>query len=76
MIIVFLFFVLILFILFTSEPTNLIKRYSRIPEKHDQTSINLTNVFNFIGYNSARFEEIICLCANHILRQWVDINSI
>ena len=73
MIIVFLFFVLILFILFTSEPTNLIKRYSRIPEKHDQTS---TNVFNFIGYNSARFEEIKCLCANHILRQWVDINSI
>ena len=42
------FFVLILSILFTSEPTNLIKCYSQVFEKHDQTSINLTNVFNFI----------------------------
>ena len=31
------------------KPTNLKKSYSQIFEKHDQTSINLANVFNFIG---------------------------
>ena len=35
------FVVLILSLLFTSEPNNLEKSYSRISEKHDQTSINL-----------------------------------
>ena len=49
MLIVFLFPVLILSVLLTIEPTNLKKSYSRISEKHDQTSINLTNVFDFIG---------------------------
>ena len=42
------FFILILSILSTTEPTNYKKLYSRISEKHDQTSINLT-VFDFIG---------------------------
>ena len=36
------FVVLILSLLFTSEPNHLEKSYSRISEKHDQTSINLT----------------------------------
>ena len=31
------------------EPTNLKKPYSQISGKHDQNSINLTNVFDFIG---------------------------
>ena len=49
MLIVFLFLALILSILFTIEPTHLTKSYSsQISEKHDQTSINLTNVFDFI----------------------------
>ena len=30
------------------EPTHLRKLYSWISEKHDQTSINLTNVFDFV----------------------------
>ena len=42
MLIAFLFLVLILV---HNEPTNFKKSYSWIPEKHDQTSINLTNVF-------------------------------
>ena len=42
-----LFLVLILSILFTTESTNSKKSYFRIFEKHDQTSINLTNVFYF-----------------------------
>ena len=49
MLIAFLFLVLILSILFTIEPTHLTKSCSRISEKHDQTSINLTHVFDFIG---------------------------
>ena len=40
---------MILSILLTIEPTNLKKSYSRIFEKHEQNSINLTNVFDFIG---------------------------
>ena len=35
--------------MFTIEPTNLKKCYSPISEKHDQTSSNLNNVFDFIG---------------------------
>ena len=42
------FFILILSMLFTIEPTNFKKSYSGISKKHDQTSINLTNIFNFI----------------------------
>ena len=49
MLIVFVLVVLILSLLLTIEPTNLEKSYSRISEKHDQTSsINLT-VFDFIS---------------------------
>ena len=44
MLIVFLFLVMILSILFTIEPTNLKKSYSQISEKHEQNSINFTNV--------------------------------
>ena len=47
--IVLLSLVLILPILFTVEPTNLTKSYSQICEKHYQTSINVANVFDFIG---------------------------
>ena len=47
MMIAFVFLLLILSILFTIEPTHLIKSYS--PEKHDQTSINLIDEFDFIG---------------------------
>ena len=37
-------------ILLTMDSTNLKKSYSRLSEKHDQSSINLTNiVLNFIG---------------------------
>ena len=53
----FFFLVLILFILFTIEPTNLKKSYSWICEKHDQALINLTNVFYFI----ANFQITSCL---------------
>ena len=55
----------ILSILFTIEPTNLKKYFSWIFEKHDQTSINLTNVFDFIGYflNRIVFDEIKWLFA-------------
>ena len=49
MLIIFLFFVMILSLLSTVEPTNFKECYSRISEKHDQTSINLNNVFDFIG---------------------------
>ena len=49
MLIVFVLVLLILSLLFTIEATNLGKSYSRISEKHDQTSsINLT-VFDFVG---------------------------
>ena len=40
---------LLVSILFTIEPTDLKKSYPQLFEKHDQTSIDLTNVFNFIG---------------------------
>ena len=43
------FFALILARLLTNEPTNLKKSSSQISEKHDQTSINLTNKFDFTG---------------------------
>ena len=37
-------------ILLTMDPTNFKKSYSRLSEKHDQSSINLTNIlWNFIG---------------------------
>ena len=49
MLILFLFLVMILSILFTIEPTSFKKSYFRISKKHVQTSINLTNVFDFIG---------------------------
>ena len=42
MLIVFLFVVLILSLLSTIEPTNAEKSCSRISEKYDQISINLT----------------------------------
>ena len=45
MLFVFLFLVLILSI---TDPTNLRKCYYWISEKHDETFINLTNVFDFI----------------------------
>ena len=49
MLIVFVLVLLILSLLFTIEATNLGKSYSRISEKHDQTSsINLT-VFDFVS---------------------------
>ena len=35
--------------MFIIEATNLKKSYFPNSEKHDQTSINLNNVFNFIG---------------------------
>ena len=44
----FLILVFTLYILFTIKQTNL-KSYSQISEKYDQTVINLTNVFDFIG---------------------------
>ena len=43
------FLLLIISIFFTIEPNNFKKPYSVISEKHDQSSINWTNVFNFIG---------------------------
>ena len=49
MVIVFLFLVLVLSILLAIEPNNFKKSYSWICEKDEQTSINLTNVFDFIG---------------------------
>ena len=37
-------------ILLTMDPANFKKSYSRLSEKHDQSSINLTNILlNFIG---------------------------
>ena len=55
--------VLILSILF--KPTHLTKSYSQISEKYDQTSINLTNVFDFRGKfsNYFAFDEIRWSCA-------------
>ena len=60
LLIVLLFLVLILSILFAIKSTNLKKSSSSICKKHDQTSINLTNVFDFIGkyMNSIAFDEI------------------
>ena len=49
MLIVFLYLILILSVLLTIEPTNLKKSYSRISEKHDQISINLTNIFDSLS---------------------------
>ena len=43
------FLLLIISIFFTIEPNNFKKPYSVISGKHDQSSIILTNVFNFIG---------------------------
>ena len=48
LIVLFFFFVLILSILFTIKPTNFKKSYSWICKKHDQPSINLTNVFDLL----------------------------
>ena len=57
--IAFLFLVLILS-MFTMEPAKLKKSYSRISEKREHTSINLTDVFGFIGQfsNLVAFDEI------------------
>ena len=65
LLIVLLFLVLILSILFAIKSTNLKKSSSSICKKHDQTSINLTNVFDFIGKfsNYVVSDEIECLCA-------------
>ena len=49
--------------------TNFKKSYSQISEKkQDQTSINLTNVFDFIGWfsNYIGFDVIKWLCVIHI----------
>ena len=45
---------------FSIDLTNLEKSYSRISEKHDQTSINFTSVFNITGQfsNFVGFDEI------------------
>ena len=51
MLIVLLLHLLILSIFFTIKQTNFKKSYSEISEKHDQTSITLTNIFDFIKYN-------------------------
>ena len=52
---------------YCSQSNQLIKKisYSQISEKYDQTSINLTNVFNFIGSfsNYVGFDEIKWLYA-------------
>ena len=85
MFIMLLLLAMILSILFTIEPTNLRKSYSRI----DQTSIILTNKFDFTGQFShyVAFDEIKCLCAftkypTHKLQSYhnpcqsVNINSI
>ena len=66
---------------------NLILKFLK---KHDETSINLTTIFDFIGWfsNYVGFDEIkygciallnilqINLQQSHKLRQWVGINSI
>ena len=49
MLIVFLFLVLILCKLSPIEPISFKKSYSQITKEHDQTSINLTKAFDFIG---------------------------
>ena len=56
-----LFLVLVLSILFTIESTNLKTSYSQFS---DQTYINLTNIFDFIGLFSkyVGFDEIKWLC--------------
>ena len=63
MLFVFLFLVLILSI---TDPTNLRKYYYWISEKHDETFINLTNVFDFICsfFNYVGFDETKWLCAS------------
>ena len=45
----FFFPILILSMLLTIEPNNFIKSYSQISKKHDETFINLTIKFEFIG---------------------------
>ena len=49
LLIVFLSLALALSAMFTIKPINLKKSYFRISKKRDQPSINLANVFNFIG---------------------------
>ena len=49
MLIGFLLPILILSLFAMIEQTNLKKSYSGISEKHDQTSITLTNIFDLIG---------------------------
>ena len=49
LLIVLRFLVLILSILFTIEPTNLKNLILKFPKMHYQTSINLTDIFDFIG---------------------------
>ena len=47
------------------ESASFKKIHSRISKKHDQTSTNLSNIFDFIGYasNCVAFDEIEWLCA-------------
>ena len=49
----------------TLKPPNLKVIYSLIYEEHDQSFINLTDVFDFLGYfsNYVVFDEIKLLCA-------------
>ena len=53
------------FFLLTLKPPNLKVIYSLIYEEHDQSFINLTDVFDFMGYfsNYVVFDEIKLLCA-------------
>ena len=79
--------VLIISILLTIKPANLKKLSSGISEKHDQTSITLTNILILRD----NFQIMLCLMKSnvpllnvrhtnlqksHNLPQWVDINSI
>ena len=61
---IFPFLVLIFSILFIIEPTNLKNALLEFPKKHDQTSINLTNIFDFNCEFSyyVGFDEIKWLC--------------
>ena len=66
--IAFLFHVLILSILFTVEPTNSKNSYSQITEKHDQTSVTLANVFDFICHKATMYvSELILTPFNHLI---------
>ena len=50
---------------YCSQLSQQIFKTSRVAENHDQISINLTNVFDFLGEfsNYVAFDEIEWLCA-------------